>query len=80
MIEFQIEKVKNLQKESKNSERKAWEQGISIQKHDSMLFQELCNVVLELLAIEKERQESCIRLKTPKERLSSFEDGLASDD
>lgn len=57
MIEFQVEKVFNLQKESKNAKKRAWDKGISIEKQNSLIFQELCNVVLELLAIEKAREE-----------------------
>jgi len=54
MIEFQIEKVKNLQEESKNIF-----EGIA-----PLLFQELCDVVLELLVIEKEREGETVRNKT----------------
>ncbi len=49
MIEFQIEKVKNL-KESAGTDP-------TLLEHNTrFLFRELCDVVLELLAREKERE------------------------
>ena len=53
MIEFQIEKVKNLKTASGTYDPKKG--GLRLEHNTRFLFRELCDVVLELLAIEKEK-------------------------
>ena len=65
MIEFQIEKVKNL-KESAGTDP-------TLLEHNTrFLFRELCDVVLELLAKEEDREMASFlsknRLKAPNKK------------